>query len=571
MSDSNSTTQDYDCQIWSSNQQRLLKNRFSIQFIKKKKIRYILDGEILRIDKMKDFYLRSQVLTNLEQIQYLKWLGKYVDGHKKTGKWAVNWRGEILQEIGGYYSNDGLKQGLWNELTQNYSSQAQVFEKGEYYKDQKCGIWNYVYKNKTIGGGSYNSQDQKNGKWTNLSDNFWEKSRITYQGAYENGKKVGLWDIIQNGKQVIGGGFYDFVNSIKVGKWIELSTDYWERSQVIYIGEYRNGKKVGQWDVLSIGGQAIGGGSYDYKDSKKIGKWVEVSSDYWERSQVIYIGQYRNGKKVKRWDILYTKDSEDNMNDQMQEQKLLKNQSRFGGLYDDDDNESENTEYKKGIWTELSDGFWEGSQLIYRGEYKKGKKIGKWDVLNNGKQIIGGGSYDVEGLIKTGRWIDVSDEFSWGSKVTYLGEYKNGKKVGRWEIAAWGKYIGGGSYKEEGKLFEVGIKIGRWNELKEVFGLNSYVTYNGEYKNGQKIGRWDIIWREDDKKPFQQIGGGSYNDQENKEGAIKIGKWIELSDGFRKYSQIILNGEYKNGKKVGIWNEIELRGNKLIQEINYED
>ncbi|CAD8130348.1 unnamed protein product [Paramecium sonneborni] len=540
--DSNPTIYDCDCQIWNVNQQRLLKNRFQIQFTKKKQIRYIQDGEILRRDQGENFNLSSQWLTNLEQIQYLKWFGKYVDGYKKIGKWEIYWRGDILQEIGGYYSNNGQKQGLWNELIKNYSSQAQVFEIGEYYKDLKYGTWNYVYKNNIIGGGSYISQGQKNGKWINLSNRFWKKSQITYSGEYKNGKKVGVWDTLCNGKYIIGGGSYDSENFVKIGKWIELSLDYWEKSQVIYVGEYRYGRKIGAWNILYNGKQIIGGGSYDYMDELKIGKWIELSTDYWERSQVIYFGQYKNGKKVKRWDILYTENSEDYMSDEI-----------FGGLYEED-NHNENITYKQGIWTELSDGFWEGFQLIYKGEYNKGKKIGRWDIFNEEKQKIGGGSYDIRGSIKSGMWIEVSDQYSWGSKVTYFGEYENGKKVGRWDITAWGKQIGGGSYNDKGRMVEIGIKDGRWTEVKEVFGQHSYITYNGEYKNGQKIGRWDIICRKADNKSFQKIGGGSYNDQENQEGPIKIGNWIEFS-GFTKYQYITLEGEYKNGKKVGVWNE----------------
>lgn len=47
---------------------------------------------------------------------------------------------------------------------------------------------------------------------------------------------------------------------------------------------------------------------------------------------------------------------------------------------------------------------------------------------------------------------------------------------------------------------------------------------------------------------FKLSGGGLYD-----ENGVKLGKWIELSDGFSINSKIISNGEYKNDKKVGRW------------------
>lgn len=47
--------------------------------------------------------------------------------------------------------------------------------------------------------------------------------------------------------------------------------------------------------------------------------------------------------------------------------------------------------------------------------------------------VSGGGSYDEGGEgIKIGDWIEVHDEFIFGSEITYAGLYKNGIKVGTW-------------------------------------------------------------------------------------------------------------------------------------------
>ncbi|CAD8203672.1 unnamed protein product [Paramecium pentaurelia] len=47
------------------------------------------------------------------------------------------------------------------------------------------------------GGGLYNKNCQKHGKWTLLSDNFFMYNLITYIGSFQDGEKVGQWDIMK--------------------------------------------------------------------------------------------------------------------------------------------------------------------------------------------------------------------------------------------------------------------------------------------------------------------------------------------------------------------------------------
>ncbi|CAK67651.1 unnamed protein product (macronuclear) [Paramecium tetraurelia] len=54
-------------------------------------------------------------------------------------------------------------------------------------------------------------------------------------------------------------------------------------------------------------------------------------------------------------------------------------------------------------------------------------------------------------------------------------------------------FSGGGSYDEEGN------KLGNWVEVSEDFSEESQVTYVGVYNNGKKVGRWDIWYQEDDE------------------------------------------------------------------------
>ncbi|CAD8087052.1 unnamed protein product [Paramecium primaurelia] len=128
---------------------------------------------------------------------------------------------------------------------------------------------------------------------------------------------------------------------------------------------------------------------------------------------------------------------------------------------------------------------------------------------------------------------------------------------------------GGGLYDETGNE----LKLGNWVETTNNFKLNSQVIFSGEYKNGKKVGRWDFKYKKDNK-PFFKIGGGSYDDSGDE---IKLGNWVEIMGNFRDYSQVTYRGEYKNGKKVGIWKEMK-RDNLsikeefiIVQEIKYDN
>lgn len=39
------------------------------------------------------------------------------------------------------------------------------------------------------------------------------------------------------------------------------------------------------------------------------------------------------------------------------------------------------------------------------------------------------------------------------------------------------------------------MKNGRWIESSNECNEDKHVTFNGEYKNDKKIGRWDIWWK----------------------------------------------------------------------------
>ncbi|CAD8119982.1 unnamed protein product [Paramecium primaurelia] len=391
----------------------------------------------------------------------------------------------------------------------------------------RCIIILFIIKNIFYsGGGEYDERDEgiKTGKWIEMSEGFYESQQVMFIGDYKNGNKVDKWDIYFNNKgqnEKIGGGQYDEGGEgTKIGRWIEISDDFDDSSQVTYNGEYKKGRKIGRWDIhFKITGrneQIRGQQNNEGSDRTKIAR--KIISD-------------KNSKKAEKQDI----------------PDIKVGNEQIGGSYDE-----RGEELKIGKWVELSDS---NSQITQIGEYKKGQKVGRWDIYFNNGVNNRMQNYQIKNDLQMIQWCEIN------TQLTYIGEYKKGQKVGRWDTYFnyfGNKQIGGGLYDEEGE----GIKIGRWIEVNDEFFDSSQVTLHGEYKNGQKVGRWDIYFNYGVNK---KIGGGSY-DQVSV--GIKIGKWIEIKDNFKWALQTTLNGEYENGKKIGTW--IEMQGNIKSKEIIFE-
>ncbi|CAD8128878.1 unnamed protein product [Paramecium sonneborni] len=443
--------------------------------------------------------------------------------------------------------------------------------------------------------------------------NIEQQKHLKFKGQYGvKGNKIKLWKYFWKGKHV-GGGFYNIMGE-KEGNWVDLCENYWDKKNILEIGCYSKGKRIGGW-TLNYNNLQIGGGSYDQEgNQKKIGKWVELFEGFAYYAKVTYKGEYNvNGMKVGRWDIMHSKHDEDEYK-QIQILLIQNNIQSGGGLYDQEGNQK-----KIGKWVELDEGFNFWKQLAYDGKYNmNGVKVGRWDtkyckIGEKDYKQIGGGSYDYQGREKKiGKWVELIERFYHPSKVIYNGEYNmNGMKVGKWDIMHcepnegeqkqiiykvvedymikkeirkrlesgqnWIESFsiinkslimvkriqrnniqsGGGLYDQEGNE----KKIGKWIELLKGF-YDKEVTHDGEYnQNGVKIGRWDIKYCKDGEKDYKSIGGGSYDQEGSQE---KIGMWVELFKGFNHTTQITYNGLYNtNGMKVGRWDICQVGGQQM--------
>ncbi|CAD8110873.1 unnamed protein product [Paramecium sonneborni] len=396
--------------------------------------------------------------------------------------------------------------------------------------------------------GQYDKKKRKNGRWAAFLLN--QKILMNSGGYYRKGQKQGLWiDPIQN---------------------------YSNSAQVFETGGYENDFRIGKWNFIFKDAR-IGGGFYQDVIQKQ-SKQIEFFEGFIEENQkVTFDGQNNiNVMKVGMWDSMFCKTDEE-------EYKQIFEQ------YDKEENQK-----KIGKWVELDQGFNDYKQVTYNGEYnKKGLKIGKWDSLYciNGqkeykymqilfkyKKYSGGGSYDKEGnQKKIGKWVEVDERFNDYKQVTYNGEYNmQGIKFGRWDSLYFineqkeyqqMKYIfsGGGQYDQDGNQ----KKIGKWVDLDEGFVEWKQVTYIGVYNfNGMKIGQWDSMYFMNTKQEYKLMyiyrsirkynysGGGEYDQDGNQK---KIGKWVELDEGFIEWKQVTYIGEYNlQGMKIGNWNQIRI-------------
>ncbi|CAD8212638.1 unnamed protein product [Paramecium pentaurelia] len=311
--------QEYQCAILDTKREKWFQKWYQIS-CSINKIQYIIDGQIIRMqvirikknrEKLRDYLIKPQIFTNLNQIQYLQWTGNYGKNNNKVGNGVhfgevKNYRKlQILKVLyfEGYLERNNkklLQVSIYQVLKY---SQFQAFELGEYKNNKKSGKWITVFKNRQIGGGLYNEQGQKEGKWIELSEAFLNGSKATFSYIYKNGKIVGLQDIFFNNK-IYGFGFYGEVGSygVKLGNWVEISNRFKPSSQITYNGRYKYGSKAGRWDIehkQKIMNGFSGGGIYDEGgDGTKNGIWTELDDKYNYSNQVIHNGYYKNDKKA---------------------------------------------------------------------------------------------------------------------------------------------------------------------------------------------------------------------------------------------------------------------------------
>ncbi|CAD8118130.1 unnamed protein product [Paramecium primaurelia] len=148
------------------------------------------------------------------------------------------------------------------------------------------------------GGGNYNDRGLKFGQWIEIYDKFWDYCKVLFVGNYKEGIKIGDWEVHfyqqDNNSLKIGKGTYNDLG-MKTGYWTEPSETFWEKFQVIYEGQYSNGIKSGKWNAFFTG-------HLHNRNGIKIKKWMDLYENYLE--QPIYVGKYQDGIIMQEFKLI---------------------------------------------------------------------------------------------------------------------------------------------------------------------------------------------------------------------------------------------------------------------------
>ncbi|CAD8151624.1 unnamed protein product [Paramecium pentaurelia] len=434
-----------------------------------------IEDIILKNDQVNDIPKSASLSMwiNKEEINNHQMCGEYGKYLNKKGKWIAIWKGEQLQNVGGVYDDEGKRKRIWKELFHNFRSQAQVYEVGEYINSKRSGIWKYFYKDLEMqeylyllylnAQGMYNEFGQKNGKWIELSERFQKHIKIIkLQVNAKQFMMVYMKMVIKlvNGIQCIDREINfnqlveDFMKQRKVIitrlkleaglNQLKVPVQSLMKVHIIMGQKLEIGKFFGIKMEIN---EKIGGGSYESKEynnqllkSQKIGNWIELIDNYqkiiqkWQESQ--------------QMDTIYIQNQQNEIMQHNLKQQIFKSGdgSYLENLVNCEDS------IKIGRWIELSDNFKMDSQQSMLAHIKIKIK------LVNGIFFIkiGGGCYEITKgddnnvffQIKNGMWIELSDRFDSFNQVIFKGDYKYGKKVGRWyKMKRQGKKIKDDFYK----------------------------------------------------------------------------------------------------------------------------
>ncbi|CAD8173472.1 unnamed protein product [Paramecium octaurelia] len=361
-------------------QNRLMKTSFHLITKTNGDKLYQQNGETLKIEKnIVGSKRNDQVLLNIEQMKYLEFQGQYgINGYK--------------------------------------------------YKQ-----WNYLWKGKQVGGGNFNILGQKEGKWIDLCDDFWDNKQIFEEGDYQGDNRIGDW-IISQKSQKIGGGAYEM--GLKIGKWIELSRGYCDDFQTTQNGEYKNGKKVGQWDILQDNGKEVVGSMMQLAMRQKQESGLILIKDFPGIPKQLTLENIKMGKKwvngIFGIKALF-QISKINRLEVGHMMRLVMSQRQGSGLIQLRNFVMINKQHLR-VYINMVRKLVNGKLGI-----KKKDQINQIQICKNNlysavyNNIISGiGFYDNDQ--KVGKWTDIMNVFTYYSQLIYQGEYKNGKKIGKWQI-----------------------------------------------------------------------------------------------------------------------------------------
>lgn len=368
---------------------------------------------------------------------------------------------------------------------------------GEYSDEKLSGFWYYYHKNGNLEYYGEYVNDKSSGPW----NFFYETGKKSAELNFEDGKKQGLYK-----KYYETGGLKE-VGTYSMDSLEGDLTYYYEIGTVQSKGNTVNNKIDGEWKVYYANGNLKG--IYNYKNDLYDGEYTEYAVDgktilkklnykegqynglqqtYYSNGQLEVETNYANGERSGEFKK-YNKDG-----------KLIESLINNKGKVSDHKEYYDNEKLKS-----ISE--YDNEDLIsimsynYDGELFS-KMIFKNDIL---KQVL---YYDAIGNEIAKESIGKNDEFTskwfYSNNKNSSGNYKKGKKHGKWEyyningsIQSVGNYTKGEldgiqiNYDDYGRKkleYEMknGVKDGFWKKYHESGSL----IQEGWYINDNKVGPW---------------------------------------------------------------------------------
>ena len=374
-----------------------------------------------------------------------------------------------------------------------FSGKYIIYEENGRGKEYEGSTDNLIYEGEYLIG-------KRNGKGKDYINGF--------EGEYLNGK---MW----NGK------VYDKKNNIiyEVINGNGHIKEYNSFGQIIFDGEYMNGKKNGkckEYYYFNTNTVIFEG---EYLDGLKYGK----AKEYDKYNNLIFEGEYFKGKK---WNGKHY-DGQNNIVSEIKEGNgNIKTFDNKGKLIFE-------CSYLNGEENGIRKEYFPDGKLYFEGNYLNGKKNGKCKMYN-GDMLRFEGEYLYDYKLTGKEYIN--------NKSIYEGEYLynkkwNGKGYDEKRNASYiinngnGKVIEYHDYYFTLK-FEGEYLNGKRSGYGKEYNYDGYIIFEGEYLNGEKSGKGKEYL-------INTIFEGEYlKGKKNGKGKIyKIGK-------------LIFEGEYLNGKKM---------------------
>lgn len=184
---------------------------------------------------------------------------------------------KIVEE--GFLDSEGKKTGIWKE----YHDNTELKSIGKYTKGKRDSLWTFYYENKALQQKGNFRNGLPFGKWTY----YFDSGNLRKNENYINGKLDGDFEEFSIDSQTVSKG--EYYNDDKEGKWLI------KQGEITLIGEYRSGKRVGEWLYYYPNGAVAYKGTFDNGVAQ--GKHVY----FFDNGAKWFEGSYVEGKKSGNW------------------------------------------------------------------------------------------------------------------------------------------------------------------------------------------------------------------------------------------------------------------------------